>query len=1150
LNLDEEFCMMVHTQLQELVEDGSRNELSFSSDLDNHQRRYIHSIAEKYGLFTKSSGKGDNRFIHVAKVKKNANMQQISLRLPAIKVNTATLSWFPPPVVQYLERFPLSGVPSSQDAWASGELTPSWSAHQGMGQRQRTSPPLFKPLRLNQRPSQPPKNRSKPTVATLPVHSYRAQILEYVERNQVVVISGDTGCGKSTQIPQFLLDDMIAKGKAGETRIICSQPRRLSAISLAERVAKERSGSGGDPLEVGHAIRFDSSFDSYKSKLIFCTTGTLLKWLNSDPLALGFSHLILDEVHERDQFTDFLLILLKSSILKQRKDLKVILMSATIQVEKFAQYFHPEFDAPVLEMVGGRCFPVTTLFLEDVLSLIHHANTSGGAAAITRHRSRGQEGSEQGDDSEDDGEEAPSDGGLQCPMCQTRGFADEEAFGMHVATCFGEAPAVIATPPVLEKPKKSKKHTKPKVTRSEVALGDMLCVALEAVADDIKSSLLENYVRQEDALSRDQSVDYSLLLQLLYMIEQVFPLHDADSQGAILVFLPGWEEISYMERELLRSHMTASTYEIAMLHSRLSAQEQRRAFVKPPRGKRKLILATNIAETSLTIEDVVYVIDCGKSKQAHALATTSSSSFVMGLQTTWVAKANCVQRMGRAGRVRPGVCFRLFSKSRYETAMKEFMVPELLTTPLEELMLHIKLLQFEKKLHIDNAKTFLMLAMDSPSETAIDASLDRLEAMSALDQSKKLTLLGWHLAHICDSGVSVHVGKLLLWSHVFGSFDAVVRTTCALSGYRDPFLNFLGMTGDELRQVEVAKLGFIRDAGASFNVQSDHFVLLLSMEGYLQFHPRARSEIETFCRRNMLHRPTLEQVTSIYRQLERDLEQLGMSEASQLVSAPPQNQASGGMRRQTSNKWTAERLAPYFMSLGAGLYPNVLSTRPIPGSRNWTSKEKVKVRLDSSSMLNKGDAINGRRNKKGKADDDDGDDASGNSLEWMVYHEMMQSERTRVAKNATKLPTPLILLLFVGNGDQIVVDESEEEVDVGDGTVVVVKKWAMVIDEWLVFEFGSMEEVHAILTLRARLQAAFYRHLDRLHESHLLMQQQFHQDLPARGRSANGVQTQPTPPPSPTVVLPHDPMREVWKQHDTQLVAALVGWITSDLPSH
>lgn len=1082
--LDEAFTMKIQAELQALVEDGDRNEMSFPTDYDNTQRRYIHSLAQKYGLFSKSNGKGDARFIHVAKVKKNAQMQQLSIRVNAMPMNSETHEWFPFPMQQYLQKFPIDATKTQADPWSAKASAAVLTATRA----RRSAPPLFKALGKTKKRSETALIVAPEDMpgADLPVARYRQQILEYVNSNQIIVISGDTGCGKSTQIPQFLLDDALANGKGDTTRIICSQPRRLSAISLAERVARERSGfEGRDPKEVGHAIRFDSQFDADRSKLIFCTTGTLLKWLNADPYAHGFSHLILDEVHERDQFTDFLLILLKTCILPQRKNLKVILMSATIQVEKFAAYFRPQYSAPIIEMVGGRCFPVTTLFLEDVLALLN-ANPSTGGSNATHSQKR---------DSAYITEDTSMANDLVCTMCNYRGFANEEEFGMHVATCFGEVmyddlPEKSAAPA----PKRSKKEKKSKKESDHsadvVSFGETVQTILADVEDGTKESLLVTYMKQGDAISRDQSVDYDLLLQLLDRIDQLFPL---DGAGAILVFLPGWEEISYLERALLRSSYTAFKYEIALLHSRLSAQEQRKAFMKPPHNKRKLILATNIAETSLTIADVVFVIDCGKSKQAHALATSASSSFVMGLQTTWVAKANCVQRTGRAGRVRPGICFRLFSQNRYDTSMKEFMLPELLTTPLEELLLHVKLMQYDNKLPINDAKEFLMEAMDSPSENSINTALQRLDDMNALDGPEgQLTLLGWHLAHICNGGVAVQMGKMMLWGHVFGCLDTILQTTCALSGYRDPFISFLGMAPEEQRQVEASKLAILRDA--ALPIQSDHFILMKAFGAFLAYPSRSYADSDAFCRRNMLHRPTLEQMQAIYRQLQRDLESLGVTPATQLIEA-------GGRDALTS----------FFMALSAGLYPNALFVDPTVASRNWNSKEKVKVRFDSSSVLSK-------PTKTAK---------TSLPLEWALYHEMMQSDRIRVAKYGTKLPSLLLVLLLMGNHDGSSIekheaektDEELQEAEANDSSPPEYR-WRLIVDEWIVFELQTEEEAQTFVTLRKRLHAAFHRHLGRLHSS-------FHDQ--------------------PDVDHANE---DLLKQHDEALVRALVAWLTTDLHKH
>ncbi|GMF15244.1 unnamed protein product [Phytophthora lilii] len=1088
--------MEIHAALQALVEDGERSEMSFPPSYDNTQRRYIHSMAQKYGLFSKSSGKkGAGRFIHVAKVKKNAAMQEVSLRLPPAPLDVSTVEWFPPVVRNYMEKYPAPAKENQLDPWSAGDLGPLVSVPKT--RHGRGGAPLFKPLSSRKEQTTEKTVRTPPAEATkLPVYGYREQILEMVEKNQIVVLSGDTGCGKSTQIPQFLLDDALARGRGEETRIICTQPRRISAISLAERVARERSGPRGEDFkEVGHAIRFDSSFDAKRSKLIFCTTGTLLKWLNNDPLARGFSHIILDEVHERDQFTDFLLILIKTSILKQRPDLKVILMSATIQVEKFSQYFQPDFPAPVLQMVGGTNFPVTTLFLEDVLALLDSDRSSplpimddsrvGHIGGGSNHQ-RG----------------AVMNNGLECPLCGGGGFADEEAFGMHVAGCFGEPSADFGAPPTAE----------PEFVPAAVpvaAMGDVLNSALSEIDEPTKEALLSSYMKQQDALRQDQAVDYDLLLQLLFLVNRTFPL-DKDGKGAILVFLPGWEEISFMERALLNSPATSSTYEIALLHSRLSAQEQRRAFMTPPHGKRKLVLATNIAETSLTIEDVVFVVDCGKSKQTHALAATSSSSFVMGLQTTWVARANCVQRTGRAGRVRAGICFRLFSKARYDSAMKEFMLPELLTTPLEELLLQIKLLQFEKKLHIRDAKEFLMEAMDAPSETSIDASLQRLEDMRALTDNgrghQSLTLLGWHLGNICTGGVAVQMAKLLLWGHTFGCFDAILQTTCTLSGYRDPFISFLGMSPEEQRQVDASKKAFARNGSPpALTLQSDHFVLWKAFEAYLDARARASFKAkDAFCARNKLHRQTLEQLVSIYKQLQQDMEVMGLSPGTQLVPTPVSRSPA-----------TVESIAPYLMALSIGMYPNALFTRSGGVSRNWTSKEKVKVKIDGASMVTWTTANSQKHERKHGSEQDE----VGPPDEWLVYHEMMQSERTRVAKYGTKLPSLLLQALLMGSVEAQAVEEQMIDEERNGGDFAVPRKWLLVLDDWIVFEMSSADEARWVALLRERLHAAFIRHLERLH---------------ANAQHPGGVKT-----------LSEDDQQ--LRQHDAELLHALVAWVSSDL---
>lgn len=202
----------------------------------------------------------------------------------------------------------------------------------------------------------------------LPAFAEMERILGLIDSSQVVVISGETGCGKSTQVPQFILDNWFfqalqlpAKAEVPHVEIICTQPRRLSAIGVAERVAAERLDRIGQL--VGYQIRLENKI-SNSTRLSFCTTGILLRRLASDPLLGNVTHVIVDEVHERSEESDFLLLILKH-ILRERKDLKVILMSATLNAQLFSDYFG---GAPVLD-IPGRTFPVEQLFLEDILEL-------------------------------------------------------------------------------------------------------------------------------------------------------------------------------------------------------------------------------------------------------------------------------------------------------------------------------------------------------------------------------------------------------------------------------------------------------------------------------------------------------------------------------------------------------------------------------------------------------------------------------------------------------------------------------------------------------------------------------------------------------------------------------------------------------------
>ncbi|CAN0267513.1 unnamed protein product, partial [Ectocarpus sp. 12 AP-2014] len=210
----------------------------------------------------------------------------------------------------------------------------------------------------------------------LPAHLQRKDIVKTIRDNQVVVLSGETGCGKTTQVPQFVLDDLIDQGEGGKCNIICTQPRRISAVGVADRVASERCERVGGT--VGYQIRLDSRVGP-STRLTFCTTGILLRRLTSDDTLAGVSHVMVDEasgVHERDLQTDFLLVILRD-LLPKRPDLRVVLMSATLQArmgrlaDLFTKYFH---GCPAIT-VPGRTFPVEVTYMDEVNRLVRGTRT-------------------------------------------------------------------------------------------------------------------------------------------------------------------------------------------------------------------------------------------------------------------------------------------------------------------------------------------------------------------------------------------------------------------------------------------------------------------------------------------------------------------------------------------------------------------------------------------------------------------------------------------------------------------------------------------------------------------------------------------------------------------------------------------------------
>uniref|UniRef100_A0A9J8CLA1 ATP-dependent RNA helicase DHX29 n=1 Tax=Cyprinus carpio carpio TaxID=630221 RepID=A0A9J8CLA1_CYPCA len=547
----------------------------------------------------------------------------------------------------------------------------------------------------------------------LPVFQQRQMVLEALRCHRVLVIAGETGSGKSTQIPQLILEELLANGEAAQPcNVVVTQPRRISAMSLASRVSQElgcEDGPGAKSSLCGYQIRMENrSGDA--TRLLYCTTGVLLRKLQQDRLLSSLTHIIVDEVHERSVQSDFLLTILKE-VVHKRSDLHLILMSATVDCQKFANYFNR---CPVVT-IPGRTFPVEVFHLEDIVE-------------------------ETGYVLEKDSE-------------YSQKFVEEE-----------EEVSINIT----QKGGKTFQH-------QELIMRD------SGSGLDLGPELDHFSKRTRHVLQymNPNKINMDLILDILEYLDKSPQFRDVD--GAVLIFLPGLAHIQQLYDLVTTDKRFSSKdrYKLVALHSTLSSQDQSSAFTVPPPGVRKIVLSTNIAETGVTIPDVVFVIDTGKTKENRYHESSQMSSLV----ETFVSKASALQRQGRAGRVQEGFCFRLYPKFRYNSFI-DYSIPEILRVPLEELCLHI-MLSTNFKCEYGSPEDFLCQALDAPQQQAVCNAVSLLRKIGACQQdSYTLTPLGHHLAAL---PVNVKIGKMLIFGAIFGCLEPIATIAAAMSE-KSPFV--------------------------------------------------------------------------------------------------------------------------------------------------------------------------------------------------------------------------------------------------------------------------------------------------------------------------------------------------------------------------
>lgn len=424
----------------------------------------------------------------------------------------------------------------------------------------------------------------------LPVHAQREEFLKIYQSTQIMVFVGETGSGKTTQIPQFVCFDELPHlhGK----QVCCTQPRRVAAMSVAKRVADEMDVTLGE--EVGYSIRFEDK-TSNKTFLKYMTDGMLLREAMTDPDLNRYACIMLDEAHERTLSTDIVMGLLKQ-VSERRPDLKIIIMSATLDAEKFQQYFN---NAPLLA-VPGRTHPVEIYYTPEY---------------------------------------------------------------------------------------------------------------------------------QRDYLEA--------------AIRTVLQIHATEAEGDILVFLTGEEEIEdacrkiSLEADELIREVNCGPLKVYPLYGSLTPSQQQKIFepAPPPLREggtpgRKVIVSTNIAETSLTIDGIVYVVDPGFSKQK----VYNPRIRVESLLVAPISKASAQQRAGRAGRTRPGKCFRLYTEDAFKKELNDQSYPEILRSNLANTVLELKKLGIDDLVHFD--------FMDPPAPETMMRALEELNYLGCIDDEGDITPRG------------------------------------------------------------------------------------------------------------------------------------------------------------------------------------------------------------------------------------------------------------------------------------------------------------------------------------------------------------------------------------------------------------------------
>lgn len=527
----------------------------------------------------------------------------------------------------------------------------------------------------------------------------------------------------------------------------------------------------------------------------------------------------------------------------------------------------------------------------------------------------------------------------------------------------------------------------------------------------------------------EELIDHDLMLALIKHIHINLP------KGSILIFLPGYDDIVTL-RDMIQScpEMNVMKYQIFTLHSNMQTMDQKKVF-NPLPNARKIIISTNIAETSITIDDVVYVVDSCKVKEKYY----ESNGGVCSLQCVWTSRACCQQRAGRAGRTKPGHSFHMCSKRRFNTLPLN-SVPEILRVPLQELCLHTKLLATGNTPIAD----FLSKALEPPSFLAVRNAVSLLKTIGALTPMEDLTEIGQHLL---DLTVEPKLGKMLLYACVMKCLDPILTIVCSLAN-KEPFQ--ISMNPENRKKGSLARKEFAADS------YSDHMALLRAFQAWQT--ARANGTERAFCARNLICGATMEMIVGYRSQL------LAQLRALCLVKA----RGSGDIKdvNLNSEKWHVVKAV-----LVSGLYPSI--ARVDRDSASLRTSKEVKVAFHPSSTLHQGGGLTGSQKS-----------VQSLPTDWVVFEEISRAGRFCFIRCNT-LVTPLTVALFGGPlrlpigaltqranppGLSSDSDSEADENNASPDTAVIT------LDDWMAFTADASDAI-SVFYLRQKLCALVIRRM-------------------------------------------------------------------------